>query len=102
MSASKTQLAEERPRFRILHAVCTTIALLSIIPTLFVTIQFAQYEGVLILAFSGFTLIFGHLSLSLSRHALRPIETSGRFYTSVALSAGYVGAIVGLLSQFLR
>ena len=99
MNASETQLAEEQPRFRVVHAICTTIALFSILPTLFVPAKFTQYEGVLIMAFSVFTLLFGHLSLFLSRRALRPTETSGRFYTSVALCVGYVSLVVGLLSQ---
>jgi hypothetical protein len=56
-------------------------------------------EGVLIIAFSAFTLLFGYLALFLRRRALRPSESSGKFYTSVPLCVGYVGALVGLLSQ---
>jgi hypothetical protein len=100
MNASETQLTEEQPRFRVLHAFCVAIALLSILPTLFVTVKFTQNQGVLIMAFSAFTLLFGHLSRFLGRRALRPAESSGRFYTSVALCVGYVCVLVGLLSQF--
>jgi uncharacterized membrane protein YidH (DUF202 family) len=99
MNASERQLAEEQPRFRILHALCTTIALFSILPTLFVATKFYQYEGVLLMAFSVCTLLLAHLSLFLSRRALRPTETSGRFYTSVALCVGYVCFLGGLMSQ---
>ena len=83
-------------RLRIVHGLCATIAVLSILFTGLRALKSSEGDGLDILAYAGVTMAFAHAALFLDRRAYAPTERSSRSLVFFALVVGYVCAFRGL------